>query len=277
MPAESERHVQSVVAALQILEAFDSDHPLRLKDLHDRTGLNRSRIIRFAGTLRAAGFLEYDEPSGAYSLGPKLYAIGWLMRARLSRISDLVRPTVRRLVEASGDTAFFSIRQGSERLVVVREESREGLRFIVHEGSRRPMHAGATGKVLLAHAPDDVRRSVIDGAVTSKLTPATPTDPEILARELEDVARTGFAVSRGEATAHGFAVAVPVFQPGQSGCSALTIAGPLSKLTDELAERYVTLLRGEADGITRSLSSGSGSETNSGQFEERSIHIWRDE
>ncbi|MBM6596545.1 IclR family transcriptional regulator [Microvirga pudoricolor] len=251
MTQETERHVQSLMSGLQILEAFDQDRGLRLKDLHERTGLNRSRILRFAGTLRAAGFLEYDENEGLYFLGPKLYALGWMLHERFSRISDLVRPGLKRLVKLNGDTAFYSIVQGTERLVVAREESPDGLRFTIQEGQTRPLHIGATSKVLLAFGPDSLMRRVLDDA-------AMVNDPSGLAADIASVQRQGVAVSRGEATPHGFAVSVPVPRQGQAGCDALTIAGPLAKLTDELVAIYTDHLTKEAHGLAAALSNVRG-------------------
>jgi DNA-binding IclR family transcriptional regulator len=254
MSRETERHVQSLLSGLHILEAFDKDRGLRLKDLHDRTGLNRSRILRFAGTLQAAGFLEFDEGTGAYFLGPKLYALGWLLHERFTKISELVRPALKRLVQLNGDTAFYSIVQGSERLVVAREESPDGLRFTIQEGQTRPLHIGATSKVLLAFGSEGLARRILEDA-------STVDNPDVLAADIDEVRRRGVAVSRGEATPHGFAVSVPVIRHGQAGCDALTIAGPLAKLTDALVATYTEHLMKESQALSAALSNVRGQGT----------------
>ncbi|RUT30085.1 IclR family transcriptional regulator [Arsenicitalea aurantiaca] len=259
MAQESERHVQAVLSALKILEAFDKDRPLRLKDLHERTGLNRSRILRFAGTLQAAGFLEYDEGAGTYTLGLKLYSLGSLLGQRVSDMADFVRPALKRLAAQSGNTAFYSIRHGFDRLVIAKEESSEGLRFIVEEGSRRPLLFGATGKVLLAHAPDEVREHVFEQPVLARGVGGEGVDKGAMMDELARIREKAFAISRGEATAHGFAVAVavPVNRAGSIQYDALTIAGPLAKLTDQLAAGYVDMLGKEMQGLSTKLANFS--------------------
>jgi DNA-binding IclR family transcriptional regulator len=251
---EAERHVQSLLLGLQILEAFQGDEKLRLKELHERTGLNRSRILRFAGTLCAAGFLEHDEATGGYALGSKLYGLGWHLHERFSRISELVRPSLKRLVSLSGDTAFYSIVQGSERLVVAREESPDGLRFTIQEGQTRPLHVGATSKVLLAFGPEPLRRRILAECAAVR-------DPDLYAAELAEVERKGVAISRGEATPHGFAISVPIARTGQSGCDALTVAGPLMKLTDDLIDIYVEGLTAEARIVSAALAKARRPET----------------
>ena len=60
---EAERHVAAVTAALSILDCFVEDTSLRLRDLHERTGMQKSRILRLAGSLIAMLTLMKDAES----------------------------------------------------------------------------------------------------------------------------------------------------------------------------------------------------------------------
>jgi DNA-binding IclR family transcriptional regulator len=76
MPRESERHVEAVAKALSILECFAHSEPeLSLKQLTEKAGLNKSRILRLCGTLAGQGFL-IRMPRSSYRLGPKLMMRG---------------------------------------------------------------------------------------------------------------------------------------------------------------------------------------------------------
>ncbi|MDF2797935.1 MAG: transcriptional regulator, IclR family [Devosia sp.] len=238
MAKEAERHVQAVAAALEVLAAFDADRPLRLKEIYERTGQHRSRLLRLLGTLEAYGFIESNEREGTYALGRVLHTFGTMVQERFERLSDSVRPALKRLVAATGDTAFFSSAQGMNRLVVASEESTEALRFTAKEGQTRPLHLGASSKVLLAFG---------DAGTLERAMMAVPDDERgALEPELAAIREAGFAVSSGQVTAHGFAVAVPVLRQGASGCDVLTLAGPLGKLGPDLINRYVEELRREA-------------------------------
>ena len=73
---ESEHQVEAVAKALNILECFTASQPeLSLKQLSEKTGLYKSRILRLCGTLIAYGFLIRQEKS-LYKLGPKLMMLG---------------------------------------------------------------------------------------------------------------------------------------------------------------------------------------------------------
>lgn len=246
--SEEDRHVQSLASALSILDAYDGDVSLRLKDLHERTGLNRSRILRFAGTLRACGYLHFDEASNAYVLGHRLHAIGSMLQRSRARVLAVVDPVLERLMLSTGDTAFFSSIHNDKRLVVARRESNEGLRFIVEAGQTRPLHAGASSKVLLAFSPAAYRQRILAELDISD------EDKIALDRELDDIRTSGCAVSKGAVTPHGFAVAAPV-ENGTEFPDVLTLAGPLGKLTDALATEYIEELTRESRDLGRALTS----------------------
>ena len=75
-PKESAKQIESVDKALGLLNCFsDSIQELSLKQLSEKTGLYKSRILRLCGTLMAHGFLIRLEGS-VYRLGPKLMTLG---------------------------------------------------------------------------------------------------------------------------------------------------------------------------------------------------------
>ena len=112
-----------------------------------------------------------------------------------------VRPVLKRLVADTGDTAFFSTIEGLRRVVVLAEEyPGDALRFTAREGQTRPLHVGATSKLLLAHADAETRDRAFD------LVPEN--EQAALINDLKSIVDCGFAVSKGEVTPHGFAIAV---------------------------------------------------------------------
>ncbi len=240
MTSESERHVESVQSALRLLTCFESDSGLRLADLHERTGLTRSRIIRLAGTLASEGFLTHDAESSRYFLGPNLFRAGSLLSRRYTDISEAVRPALRALVAATGYTALFSILNGTARLILSKEEPEDALRYTVPEGTSRVIHAGASGRVMLAFGGGELREKVyrkaaLDGAARKELE-----------ARLEEIRTREYDRSRSELTAHAFAVAVPVLAESGDLFGVLTVAGPEAIYSEETGQAAVALLREQA-------------------------------
>jgi DNA-binding IclR family transcriptional regulator len=95
------------------------------------------------------------------------------------------------------------------------------------------------------------------------LTPYTITVPEILLRQLADVARTGVAFDREESVIGALCVAAPIFMPGQSSVAALSVTGPSHRFDPDTIVSAVPMA---AFAITRGLggvrpgTTGSSSE-----------------
>ena len=151
-PKESAKQIDSVDKALSIVECFtDSAPELSLKEISEKTGLYKSRIMRLSGTLIAHGFLIRKENS-LYRLGPKLMLLGKIYERTNSLIST-ARPILRELAASTGESAKLYVIEGDKRICLVREKGPNPLRYHVEEGESFELYAGAGGKVLLAFAP----------------------------------------------------------------------------------------------------------------------------
>ena len=234
MNAESERHIESVTAALRLLSCFDADVGLRLLDIHNRTQLNRSRILRLAGTLVASGYLEYNAQTSTYHLGPAIFAAGSLPSRRFSNLAQAVRPNLRALVNATGDTSLFSVVSGEARLVLSKEEPTEALRYTVQEGQLRPIAGGASGRVILAFCEESLRSKVLKNQKHLYTNNKDYVGQEPLLERLSVIRDRGFDWSLGELTSHAFAVAVPVLAQEQTLLGVLSLAGPEAKISKKL-------------------------------------------
>lgn len=243
---ESERHVASVLAALQILDAFDGRGPLRFAELMKRTGLGRSRILRYVGTLEAAGYLVINTGAGTFELGPKAYRLGWTIKHQYEAMISLLKPRLEELSTAADATAFFSVVRGNQRLVIAKSEPRHGVRYAVDEGQIRPLHVGATGRVLLAFQSSDLREAIIGQQQLEALTEHTMTDAAQIRLAIGAIQQSGIATSVGEATGEALAIAVPVLDASRRLVGALTLAGPVAYLQSR-AEHCEDLLKREGE------------------------------
>jgi DNA-binding IclR family transcriptional regulator len=186
-------------------------------------------------------------------LGPALLRLGQSLQGRFHDIPEVLAPLLRRLARDSGDTALFSVMRARGRVCVASEEPDHAVRFTVPTGSVRPLHAGASGRVLLAFGPAEVTRELLGAASLPALTERTPTDPARLEREIAETRRLGFAVSQGEAQPDSFAVAVPVMDDDATLLGALSVAGPVSRYSPQRSGQLVAMLLGVAPSFARAL------------------------
>ena len=105
---EAGRHVESVLKALDILDCFHVQSSQNLKQIIEKTGLNRSRVIRLTGTLESRGYLTYDSRSRQFQLGSRVMTLGKIFELNNNLIT-LSRPVLKDLVQKAYDGSFGSL------------------------------------------------------------------------------------------------------------------------------------------------------------------------
>ena len=199
--------VEAVERALTVLNAFDAGQPaMTLAEIAAATGFYKSTILRLAASLERLGYLVRDE-SGAFRLGPALGRLGSIYRAGFN-LDDAVRPELRRLVDATGETASFYIREGRSRVCLFRHNSPQSARHHLDEGTELPLTAGASAHVLLAFS---------DGK----------------GAKAKAIKQRSYDISLGERDPQVAAVAVPVFDRAGQFRGALAISGLIGRFSEK--------------------------------------------
>jgi len=223
--------VDTVARALEILECFTAGEPEQtLKELCEKTGLYKSRVHRLCRTLLDCGYLVRTSYS-SYRLGPKLLVLGKVYE-RTNTLVSISRPIMGRLAVSSGESAALFALEGDRSICLAREYGPSRLFFAINEGDFMQLHATAIGRVLLAHASEDFRKSVLSGELDS-ITPATITDRGWLEQECAAILQRGYSISREEREPGVAAVAAPVFDFENKVPAALSLVGPVQRFSEE--------------------------------------------
>ena len=246
------RHVEVVLKALDILDCFQSQPVLSLKEIIDITHMTRSRAMRLTGTLESRGYLIYESEHRHFHLGPRLLTLGKVFEAHHTLIA-LARPILRELVRKTGELASLYIIDGTERVALAREKGIHEISYSISEGQRMELYAGAAGKVLLAYAPQAIVKKVLSAKPLKQLTPHTISSTAKLTRELEEIRRKGFAVSEGERALDVWSVAAPVFDYRGMICCAVGITGPIYRIPKAVQSGFITTVIDNARDLTRQL------------------------
>ena len=117
-------------------------------------------------------------------------------------------------------------------------------------GSIRPSYCAASGKCLLAFAPEYVQRFV--GCKLQKFTEYTITDWDELLQELEKVRQQGYAVEREEVELGMTCVAAPVFSV-VCIIAAISVSSPVTHMTEEVQKTIIAQVKKTAADITLAL------------------------
>jgi DNA-binding IclR family transcriptional regulator len=219
VPGAPTRSVTGRVAA--ILRAFGPyATELSLTELAHRSGLPVSTTARLAGELVELGVLEPGGHRG-YRIGLRLWETGSLAVRGLT-LRDVAVPFMQDLYEATHENVHLAVLEGEEVLYVEKITGRLSVPVKSHEAQRLPLHATGVGKVLLAHAPAELRQKLLAQGLP-RYTPHTIVMPGPLSRALAEIRRTGVSYSYEELTLGTVSVASPVRDAGGAVVAALSI------------------------------------------------------
>ena len=233
--------------ALALLGAFDGEHrSLSLTDLARRAGLPLATAHRLVAELHRWGALA-REPSGDYVVGRRIWQLGLLSPVQ-SGLRQAASPFLHDLYAATLATVHLGVRDGLEVLYVERLAGHVSVPVVSRVGSRLPLHATGVGKVLLAHADEDVRLEVLRNL--TRITAYTVTQPARLLEQLRRVRAEGYATTGEEMSLGACSVAVPV----RSGDTVVAALGMVVPDLRRQLPRLVSALQVAAHGISRTLS-----------------------
>ena len=196
--------------------------PCSLADLVGATGLPRPTAHRLAVALEHHGLLTRDD-AGRFVLGPLVAE--WAAPHALAG----VEAAVRRLRDATGESAQVYRRAGDTRVCVAAAEPPSGLRDTVPVGARLSMQAGSAAQVLVAWLSGEDRQRLLRGAAFD-------------AETLTTVRRRGWAHSLGQREPGVASLAAPVFDADGSVVAAVSISGPIERLARPSSEQRRAVL-----------------------------------
>src|SRR5262245_22753934 len=140
--------VQSLVRGLEVIRAFDAEHPtLTLDEAAERSGISRSAVRRLLRTLMEAGLTEFD--GHRYRPTPGLLDLGYAQQSRLT-LAQVVEPHCTALSAELGRTVSVATLEGAEVVFLARVGAPGLMTVSLGVGSRLPAHHPAIGRVQLA-------------------------------------------------------------------------------------------------------------------------------
>lgn len=220
--------ISAVDRALSLLEAL-AEHPgLSVTELAKVSGNTKSLVFRLIFTLEQRGYVIKDPVTRTYTLGYRPLVLASSAQDNVALIK-LAGPFLDDLARQSGQQVNLLVRDELASVCVALRTAHDSGRLYAQVGRRGPLHAGGGPKILLAFAPEEVRRKVLEGPLQA-FTPSTITDPEVLSRRLAAIRETGTNESRGDLDANAFSIASAIYDRDGEVVAAVSVAGTLDRL-----------------------------------------------
>ncbi|MBU6396501.1 MAG: IclR family transcriptional regulator [Sphingomonadales bacterium] len=235
--------VKSALRTLDVIEFVVAHRQgVVAQEIAGALGIPVSSLSYLLTTLADRGYLVRE--GRRYLPGPGLERLRASPEAL--PLADRVAPLVRALKGELNETASFMVQRGWDVEALVTEASDQALRYAVDPGTRRPLHALAAGKVILAAlTPSELARYFAE-TTRAVFTPATRTSEADLTDDIARISADGMAVAREEATVGIVGTAVPARIDGQF-VGAFSVAIPAVRFDAALEVRVrQALLRAAA-------------------------------
>src|SRR5262245_38746752 len=229
------RVVNSVLdSSLAVVECLAIEaRKMRLSEIADRLGLQRSGTHRMLTALCGLGWVEQDPDSEQYQLTFKLAALGHAFIAG-ARILDVCQPVVDRLAQESRELVRLAVVDNNELTTIAHAQGAQG--SLVCQSRvfpKLPLHVTASGKAWLATMPDDAALKLVLAAGLGKATEygknAVLSASGVL-REIKKTRERGYGIAVEEAEPGVSAVAVTVFPRGDVTRGVLAIVAPAVRM-----------------------------------------------
>lgn len=163
---------------------------------------------------------------------------------------EVATPFLQDLYERTHELVHLGLREGREVVYVAKFGGHRQARSPSRLGGRMPLHATAIGKALLAHAPEEVRREMLNGTL-QRCAPRTITAPGILQDQLDRVADEGVAYEFEELAAGLACVAAPVLDADDAVVAAVSVTGPVNRFRPQ---QHAGSVAAAAAGIAATLA-----------------------
>jgi DNA-binding IclR family transcriptional regulator len=201
--------------AVLILRALRNG-PADLARLQQACGLPRATTHRLVVALEKHHLVRRDA-QGRFCPGLELIALGRAAADQLG-LAEVARAELERLRDDCGESVQLFVREGEGRRCVLSLQSPHALRWIVPEGSLLPLDRGSAGRVLSAN---DVRRWV------------------------ESVEEREVGVA---------SVSSPVRDAMGAVIAAVSVSGPVERLTRAPGDRFGERIARAADSVAAALT-----------------------
>jgi DNA-binding IclR family transcriptional regulator len=242
----------SVKKAFKILYAItEASNGLGISDLSKKLKIGKSTIHGITSALEEMGVLVRDPLYKTYTVG---YSLLELCRTAYTKIElkDLARKPMEKLMEKVGETVFLGVLNEDHVTIVDTVESRNEMKITSPPGTRLPLLAGATGRVLLSQIEKEKAKEIIQKKGLVRYTSKTVTDQRQFLREIEKAKKQGYAVDDEEYMTGVRAVAAPLLS-ASSPPAALWVVGFTSTLGDQKVKTVIREIQETIQEIKQSL------------------------
>jgi DNA-binding IclR family transcriptional regulator len=213
--------------------------------------VHKSTAFRLVAALESKDLVEQLADRGKYRLGFGIVRLAGAATGQLD-LAQEGRRTCEELAADLGETVNIAILDGERAVNISQARGPAALSSHDWVGRATPLHATSSGKVLLAFAPDAVRKVALSHDLP-RFTAVTITDPDVLQRELDLTVEQGWASTVEEYEVGLSALAAPVRDGDGDVVAAVSVSGPSFRMPSDSFPEIARRVVAGADDLSRRL------------------------
>ncbi|NLJ57746.1 MAG: IclR family transcriptional regulator [Tissierellia bacterium] len=241
--------VQSIDRAVAIIECFTKEKKeLKLTEVSNKLGLNKSTVHGIITTLKHHGFISQDESTQKYRLGIRFIEFGDLVMSSIN-IRNAALPLINEVCLKIEETVHIAMLDGADVVWIQKQECDKSIKTSTKIGAKAPVYTTADGKIILCHQDKDKINCYIPEEIP-KFTSNTITDRPEFIKKLEEMKNKGVAIDNEEFVEGVKCVAAPIFDHNGDVKFSLSVTGPAFRMTEEKIKRLTTIIKQAANELS---------------------------
>ncbi len=247
--------INSIEKALKILLLFTPyNHEMGTVEISRNLGFHKATVSRILTSLTRYGFLQQNPDTKKFRLGQSAVKLGFAINQSISsnNIVHIAKPYIDELRDKVKETVVLEVLLDGNVIIADIAEGPGPIRIRGVIGDRRPAHAAAGAKAILAFSSPQTREKLM-GKNLDRFTPNTIVQIEKIRKQLQEIRKKGFAVDNEEVNLGINAVGVPIFDLEKKPVAAVVAAGLSQAVTWNGASPIVPLLKEAAAKISAEL------------------------
>lgn len=248
-PENGPRLLKTVNLTCEILQALKEEEKAGVTDLAEKLDLSKGAVYNHLATLRENGFVVKE--GDRYELGLRFVNYGSCVKNQSILLQE-GKEESDKLAAKTGEYVHLMEMDGKEGIYVYIKKGEDAVGdeyYSQIQEETDPLYCTAAGKAALAFMPDEMIDEILEERTLAPHTKHTITDPDELRKELSQIREQGFALNDEEEFLGLRAVGVPIRDRNNRVFGAISVSGPVSRLSGKQFETGLPEIVMEASNV----------------------------
>ena len=224
-------------------------------EISKNLGINKATTSRILLQLTKRGFLQQNQNSKKFKLGPAAIDIGdSVIKSIDTGFVRIAQPFIDELGKELNETVSLVKLAANSALTIYVYQPHRLACISGNRGDRHPINGSAGAKAILAYLESDASERIIKAIdAIPPLTEKATTDPDLLMRQIKEVRRKGYSFCVEEIDIGVNYLAVPILDRMNSPIASLVVAGPSKRLSQKSVDKPLSKMKATANKISAEL------------------------